>query len=115
MWAKYFELLGTLLAVYVVLRLALGWEYRRLPPDIPRGKSPGPAGQGIDTAALSGRVERLREDGHAGAAKPTAAFKKPLLVEERRREIGKNGYFQKTPEPPPEPPEHEDGGILLFI
>jgi hypothetical protein len=109
----YFELLGTLLAAYFVVRLAIGWEYGRLPPDFPRGKSTGPAGRGIDTCALSGRVEQLRQDAHAGSVNPSASFKKPLMVEERRREIEKRAFFQKAPMP--EPPEQEEGVTLLFI
>jgi hypothetical protein len=115
MWATYFELVGTGLAFYALMRLAIGWELRERPPKFPRHQSPGPAGQGIDTSALTGRVEKLREDAHAGAAKPTEPFKKPWLVEERRREIGKNRYFQKPPVPEQEPPEHEGGVTLLFI
>jgi hypothetical protein len=113
MWATYFEMVGTGLVLYYLLRLAIGWEFRERPPTFPSEQSPGPAGQGIDTSALSGRLEQLREDAHAGTANQTASFKKLRLVEERRREIGKNGYFQKPPAP--ELPEHEDGVTLLFI
>jgi hypothetical protein len=113
MWAMYFDLLGTLLAVYIVLRLAIGWEYRPLRPNVLRQKSTGPAAKGIDTSTLSGRVEQLRRNPHAGATKPTASFKKPLMVKQKRQELEQLAFFQKPPAP--EPDEHGAGMILLFI
>jgi hypothetical protein len=114
-WRQYFELMGVLFVVYAVMQLAIGWEFRQLPPKEPRWDAKE-AGSGIDASKLSGRVEQLRQDGHAGAVKPSASFKKPLLVEEKRREMEKLPFFQPKPQPtPPEPPEHEEGMGLMLI
>jgi hypothetical protein len=108
--------MGVLFAAYAIVRLAIGWELRQLPPKEPRWVSQEP-GSAIDATKLSGCVEQLRQDGHAGAVQKSASFKKPLLVEEKRKQIETLPFFQKppTPPPPPEPPEHEDGIGLLLI
>jgi hypothetical protein len=107
--------MGVLFVVYAVMRLAIGWEFRQMPPKEPRWDSKE-AGAGIDASKLAGRVEQLRQEKHAGATEKSATFNKPLLVEEKRREMEKLPFFQKPPQPPPpEPPEHEEGMGLLLI
>jgi hypothetical protein len=114
-WARYFELMGVLFAAYAIVRLAIGWERRALRREGQRWNSTGQV-SGIDASRLASRVGQLRQDGHAGAVEKPASFKKPLLVEERRQEIGKLPFFQNPPPaPPPEPPEREDGTTLMFI
>jgi hypothetical protein len=114
-WRQYFELMGVLFVVYAVMRLAIGWEFRQLPSKEPRWDAKD-MGSGIDASKLASRVEQLRQDGHAGAVEPSASFKKPLLVEEKRREMEQLPFFQKPPpQPPPEPPEHEEGMGLMLI
>jgi hypothetical protein len=111
-WPEYLELMAVLLAAYAVVRLAIGWERRALQKEASRMASTEQV-SGIDASKLAGRVGQLRQDGHAGAMDKPVSFKKPLLVEERRREMEKLPFFQKPP--PPEAPEHEDGTTLLFI
>jgi hypothetical protein len=112
-WSEYLEFAGVLFVAYAIVRLAIGWEFRT-----PRPRDPGwdaiEPGTGIDASKLAGRVGQLRQEGHAGSVEKPASFKKPLLVEERRQEMGKMPFFQKPP-PSPEPPEREDGATLLFI
>ena len=101
--------------IYAVMRLAISWEFRQLPPKEPRWDAKE-AGSGIDASKLASRVEELRHVGHAGAVEPSASFKKPLLVEEKRREMEKLPFFQPKPPPPaPEPPEHAEGIGLMLI
>jgi hypothetical protein len=118
---EYFELIGVLLVVYATIRLVIAWElkFKEIWPKEPRWDSKE-AGTAIDATKLSGRVEQLRQDRHAGAVGKSESFKKPLLVEEKRREMEKLAFFQKPPPsppppPPPEPPEHEEGFGLLLI
>jgi hypothetical protein len=113
-WRQYFELMAGLFVVYAVMRLAIGWEFRLLPPKESRWDAKE-AGSAIDASKLTGRVEELRQVGHAGSVEKSASFKKPLLVEEKRREMEKLPFFQPKPPTPPEPPEHEEGMGLLLI
>jgi hypothetical protein len=103
-----------LFAAYAVMRLAITWEFRQLPPKEPRWDAKE-AGSAIDASKLAGRVEQLRQDRHAGTVEKSTSFKKPLLVEEKRREMEKLPFFQAKPPTPPEPPEHEEGMGLLLI
>jgi hypothetical protein len=102
-----------LFVIYAVMRLAISWEFRQLPPKETRWDAKE-AGSGIDASKLASRVEELRQVGHAGTAEKSTTFKKPLLVEEKRREMEKLPFFQPKP-PPAEPPEHEEGMGLLLI
>ena len=106
-----------LFVAYVIMRLAISWEFRQLPPKEPRWDAKE-AGSAIDASKLSGRVEQLRHEGHAGEVGKSESFKKPLLVEEKRREMERLPFFQPkppTPPPPPETPEYEEGMGLLLI
>ena len=119
---NYFILVAVLLAAYAIVRVAIWWDFHessKLPPERPGRRSNKP-GTPIDTSKLAGRVEELRQHDYAAATKAGDEFKKPLLVEEKRREIEKLAFFQKPPPeptPPVEPPEHEhkDGLHLMFI
>jgi hypothetical protein len=116
LWPEYLEFVIVFFVAYVLVRLAIGWEFRHLPPKELRWDVKE-AGSGIDASKLASRVEELRQVGHAGAVEPSASFKKPLLVEEKRREMEKLPFFQPKPppQPPPEPPEHAEGMGLLLI
>jgi hypothetical protein len=107
---------GVLFAVYVAMRLAIGWEFelKHLSPQEPHWDETE-AGTAIDASKLSGRVKQLRHGGHAGTVEKSESFKKPLLVEEKRREMEKMAFFQPKPPTTPEPPEHEEGMGLLLI
>lgn len=105
--------MGVLFAAYVIVRLAIGWEFRLRPPAEKTRWDSKEAMQPIDASKLCGRVEQLRQEGHAAAAEKSASFKKTLLVEEKKQEIGKMAFFQKPP--PPEPVEHEGGMGLMLI
>lgn len=112
----YFLLFGILLTAYAIVRVAIWWELRgvwKLPPSRPR-KDSGEPGTPIDTSKLTGRVDELRQLGYANEAKTGDAFKKPLWVEEKRRQMEKMAYFQKPP-PEPEPPEPEHGGGVSLM
>jgi hypothetical protein len=115
---EYFVFMGVLFAVYVAMRLAIGWQLRigELWPKVPRWDSKE-TGTAIDASKLTGRLEQVRQDRHAGASGKSESFKKPMLVEEKRREMEKLAFFQKSPPPPPppEPPEHEEGMGFLLI
>lgn len=113
MWANYFESLGISLAIYVVVRLLIVWQLR-LPPGALETESKEP-GTPIDASKISGRVKQLRQQPLDGMLQTTNTFKKPLQIEEKRRQLEKLAYFQKAPEP--EPPEHDGGGSwsLLFV
>jgi hypothetical protein len=113
-WPEYFELMGVFFIAYALVRLAIGWEFRMRPPRDPDWDGMKP-GTGIDASKLSDRMEQLREAGYTRAVDKPSSFKKPLLVEEKRQEIGKLPFFQKTPAPEMPPPEHEDGMGLMLI
>lgn len=107
--------MGVMLAAYAIVRLAIGWEFRSRPMPEKRWDPMEPELPGIDASKLASRVEQLRQAGYAGVIEKSASFKKPLMVEEKRREMEKLAFFQNPPPEPPEPPEHEDGMRLLFI
>jgi hypothetical protein len=115
---QYFELMGVLFVVYAAMRLAIGWQLRigEVWPKEPRWDSKE-TGTAIDASKLTGRLEQLRQSKHTGTAGKSESFKRPSLVEEKRREMEKLAFFQKPPPttPPPEPPEHEEGMTFLFI
>ncbi len=112
--SEYFELAGVLFVIYVAIRVAIASSFGVIPSKEADWKAKE-AGTGIDASKLSGRMEQLRKDMHVPVEKP-ASFKKPLMVEEKRREMEKLAFFQKQP-PTPEPPEQEAGmglGLLLI-
>lgn len=114
-WKEYFEFAGILLGLYVVFRTIIWvenryYEHWMRPPPIPANLPSQP----IDASVLSERLKDVRKDFAAEAQKHPASTKRALLVAERRGEIAKKDYFQK-PMPEPEPPQEDQGFVLLAL
>lgn len=108
-WTHYFECFGVILVIYAVVRLIIAWELKA-----DKHWKDVPAGTPIDTSQISERVEAVRRREPASMSPEPHPFKKPRLVEEKRRQMEKRAYFNRPP--PPEPPAHEEGhGTLIFI
>jgi hypothetical protein len=98
MTAQYFELMGALFALYVLLRVLVWWQLRLPEIDehlrVGEGKPLNIPGHAIDSRQLAERVEHVRHHYESGLVGRPPAFKMPLLVEEKREELEKLPYFQ---------------------
>jgi len=79
-------------------------------PKEEESKQPGTA---IDATPLSKRLEECKRHHAAELPESRNAFKKPLMVEQRREAIAQLAFFQKPAEP--EPPEKDDGLTCMFV
>jgi hypothetical protein len=100
---------AVLLIIYVVLKFSF---HKSVPPPEPRRTFSAP-GEPMDTRPLSERLNAVRRNYTAVPADRTTAFKKPLMVSDRRAAIAKSPYFHE-PRPEPDEPEHGSGWSLLF-
>jgi len=103
--------------IYGIFRVIIGFELRNDFRPIPRSERSEPSNfeaHPIDTLPLVHRLEEVRQDYAGEAQAHPASAKTPLQVAERRAEIAKLAFFQKPP-PAPEPPEHEQGLMLLTL
>lgn len=104
-WTEYFAAVGVMFLIYCIVRV--GWwldnrSYRNAPP--PESQPGDFSGATINIAPLAERVHHLQENYAREAHEHPPDFKKPLLVEERRKEIAQMAYFQHLHEN-----EAEDG------
>jgi hypothetical protein len=112
MSVDFFIAFGVMFTGYCVVRVALWWEFQRYsyrPASTPfNGQS-----QAIDTSSLSKRLEQMRQNHEVQPHGQPPSFKKSLLVESRREQLARSGFFQKPPQS--EPPEEEHGMTVLLV
>jgi hypothetical protein len=110
-----FKIFAVLLVIYAIFRVIL-WRELRWRREMLHMESELSDIQNhpIDTKELAERLDEVRRDYAAEARGHRLSPGKLLLVEERRAEIARMGYFQKPPFEP-EPPEHEQGLVLFTL
>ena len=114
-WPAYFLTMGILFAIYCVVRFSI-WDGKDLrEPSFTSPRQEGPPGNGIDAAGLSQRLHHIRQDYTAELPASTAAFKKPILVEQKRRELEKLSFFRRPATPDLPERESESGPVLMLI
>src|SRR5581483_2184914 len=115
MSVDYFIIFGVLFGLYCVIRTAMlpifqdsrdFWRYPLWPSSEPFTRNI----KSIDFSRLSNQLQQAKQERQAQPHGPPLIFKKSLLVESRREELSRHGYFQK----PPPPEAHEDDhGLTL--
>ncbi len=110
-WEVYLINFGVLLLGYVIVRLCI-WDCMRLPKP-PKERQTTEPGTALDAGPLAERVNQARLHYEGELRLSQDAFKKPLLVEQKREQLSQLAFFQRAPER--EPHEKDEGLTLMFV
>jgi hypothetical protein len=119
MWTDYWIMFGALLLLYGLCRVCLFWEVTSIeglfrPSNFERSRPHSNwTAKPIDTASLSIRLQRVRQDYGAQLQSRPPTFKRSALTSSKQAEIAQSPFFRKPASP--EPPEEEHGLTLLLV
>jgi hypothetical protein len=113
-WGEYFAGFGVMFVIYAIIRIGIWLDFRSYRKPLPEKPWDGSA-TFINISPLAERIQHVKEDYGTGPQARPADFKKPLMVEEKRKEIAQLAFFQNVREPAPEEHEDDGGPALLLV